>query len=104
MTGLQQKPNHEWIVTTDKTTIECEMVLNAAGYRAGEVMALLGRHLPIMTMAHQYLVTEEIPELAALANPLPLLRDPDTSYYLRQERHSYILGPYEWQSTAMWLD
>ena len=104
VTGLQQKPNHEWIVTTDKTTIECEMVLNAAGYRAGEVMALLGRHLPIMTMAHQYLVTEEIPELAALANPLPLLRDPDTSYYLRQERHSYILGPYEWQSTAMWLD
>lgn len=33
VTGLEQKPNHEWIVTTDKATIECEMVLNAAGYR-----------------------------------------------------------------------
>ena len=35
---------------------------------------------------------------------MPLLRDPDTSYYLRQERNSYILGPYEWKATAMWRD
>jgi dimethylglycine dehydrogenase len=49
-------------------------------------------------------VTEEIPELAAREVPLPLLRDPDASYYLRQERNSYILGPYEWRATAMWRD
>ena len=67
-------------------------------------MALLGRHLPIAQMSHQYLITEEIPELAARSAPLPLLRDPDTSYYLRQERGSFILGPYEWQATAMWRD
>ena len=79
--------------------IECEIVLNAAGYRAGEVMALLGRDLPIVSLSHQYLVTEEIPELAERATPLPLLRDPDASYYLRQERNGYILGPYEWQAT-----
>jgi dimethylglycine dehydrogenase len=103
--ALKQHPNHEWTVTSDKAEIECEMVLNAAGYRAGEVMELIGRHLPIMTMSHQYLITEEIPELAARGDDkLPLLRDPDTSYYLRQERSAYILGPYEWQSTAMWLD
>ena len=104
VTALEQRPNGEWTVTTDKATVECEIVLNAAGYRAGEVMALIGRHLPIMTMAHQYLVTEEIKELAERPAPLPLLRDPDTSYYLRQERNSYILGPYEWQATPMWLD
>src|SRR6185369_3928970 len=33
-----------------------------------------------------------------------LLRDPDTSYYLRQERHGLLLGPYEWDARAMWLD
>jgi len=105
VTALKQHANHEWTVTTDKAEIECEIVLNAAGYRAGEVMALIGRHLPIMTMSHQYLITEEIPELEARGeNKLPLLRDPDTSYYLRQERSAFILGPYEWQSTAMWLD
>jgi dimethylglycine dehydrogenase len=104
VTGLEQKPNDEWIVSTPQGDIECEIVLNAAGYRAGEVMSLLGRDLPIVGLSHQYLVTDEIPELAERTTPLPLLRDPDVSYYLRQERNAYILGPYEWQATPMWLD
>jgi dimethylglycine dehydrogenase len=104
VTALEQHTNGRWTVTTGSDTIECEVVVNAAGYRAGELMALLGRHLPIATMSHQYLVTEELPELAARSMPLPLLRDPDASYYLRQERNGFILGPYEWQATPMWLD
>jgi dimethylglycine dehydrogenase len=56
-------------------------------------------------MSHQYLVTEDVPELMARGEArLPLLRDPDTSYYLRQEREGFILGPYEWKATPMWLD
>ncbi len=102
--GLHQHANGEWTVTTDAGEIECEIVVNAAGYRAGEVMRLIGRHLPIVSMSHQYLLTDEIAELSARSEPLPLLRDPDTSYYLRQERNSFILGPYEWQATPMWLD
>ena len=107
--GLVQHQNHHWTVTSRskdgaEQLIDCAVVVNAAGYRAGEVMALLGRHHPIAQMSHQYYVTEEIAELAAREFPLPLLRDPDTSYYLRQERNSYILGPYEWKATAMWLD
>ena len=107
--GLTQHANHSWTVTSrtadgDENTVDCEIVVNAAGYRAAEVMSLIGRHLPIAHMSHQYYVTEEIPELAARETPLPLLRDPDTSYYLRQERNSFILGPYEWKATAMWQD
>lgn len=102
--GLRQHVNGEWTVTTDAGEIQCEIVVNAAGYRAGEVMQLIDRHLPIVSMSHQYLLTDEIPELSARTEPLPLLRDPDTSYYLRQERNSFILGPYEWQATPMWLD
>ncbi|MEP7201800.1 MAG: FAD-dependent oxidoreductase [Ilumatobacteraceae bacterium] len=104
VTGLEQKPNHGWVVTTPQGQIGCEVVLNAAGYRAGEVMALIGRGLPIVSLSHQYLVTEEIPELAERDTPLPLLRDPDASYYLRQERNGYILGPYEWDVAPMWRD
>src|SRR6185436_2602980 len=103
VTGLVQRPRGEWLVSTSTGDIECEVVVNAAGYRAGEVMALLGRHLPIVSLSHQYLLTEEIAELAERATPLPLLRDPDASYYLRQERNGFILGPYEWQATPMWL-
>lgn len=105
--ALTQRADHSWLVTTDKSEIECEILVNAAGYRAGEVMELIGRHMPIVSLSHQYLLTEDIPALAEIAERgerLPLLRDPDTSYYLRQERGGYILGPYEWQSTAMWLD
>ncbi len=105
VTALAQKPNGEWLVTTDKGEITAEIIVNAAGYRAGEVMAMVGRHLPIAVMSHQYLVTEDVPELVARADArLPLLRDPDTSYYLRQEREGFILGPYEWKATPMWLD
>ena len=41
------------------------------------------------------------PELAAPARAkLPLLRDPDVSYYLRQERDGLLLGPYERRAEA----
>jgi dimethylglycine dehydrogenase len=101
--GLAQQPNGIWRVTTDKSEIIAEVLVNAAGYRAGEVMALIGRSLPIVTMSHQYLVMEDIPELAKRKQRLPLMRDPDISYYLRQERDGFILGPYERQATPMWL-
>ena len=104
VTALAQKPNGEWLVTTDKGEVVAEVVVNAAGYRAGEIMAMVGRHLPIAVMSHQYLVTEDVPELKNRSEHLPLLRDPDTSYYLRQERDGFILGPYEWKATPMWLD
>ena len=111
VTGLTQRPGGDWLVTTDggegrtdQGEYLADTVVNAAGYRAGEVMALLGRPLPIVTLSHQYLVTEDVPELLERAERVPLLRDPDVSYYLRQERAGLILGPYEQQATPVWLD
>jgi dimethylglycine dehydrogenase len=102
--GLEQRPTGEWQVKTDKGSYLADLVVNAAGYRAGEIMALIGQTLPIVTLSHQYLVTEDVPELAQRTERIPLLRDPDDSYYLRQERSGFILGPYEQRATAMWLD
>ncbi|WP_299392891.1 FAD-dependent oxidoreductase [Pelagibius sp.] len=104
VTGLSQLPSGEWKVESDKGTIIAEKVVNAAGYRAAEIGRMVGRDVPTVAMSHQYLVTEEIPELAALDHKVPLLRDPDDSYYLRQEGKGLILGPYEWQATPHWLD
>jgi dimethylglycine dehydrogenase len=104
VTGLTRGAAGEWLVTTPKGEYLAEVVINAAGYRAGEVMALLGQELPIVTMSHQYLVTDDIPEVHARADRLPLLRDPDVSYYLRQEGGGLILGPYEQRATPAWLD
>jgi len=104
VTGLQHTPAGGWRVQTDQGDITCEIVVNAAGYRAGEIMAMVGQYMPIVSMSHQYLVTESIVELEGRTEKLPLLRDPDVSWYLRQERAGLLLGPYEWKATPHWLD
>jgi dimethylglycine dehydrogenase len=104
VTAIERRPSGEWRVLTDRGEIVAQTVINAAGYRGGEVAALVGAYLPIVTLSHQYLVTEDIPELVARgAARLPLIRDPDVSYYMRQERQGLLLGPYEWQARAHWL-
>ncbi len=105
VTGLARRASGDWRILTDKGEIHAEIVVNAAGYRAGEIMAMVGQYLPIVSLEHQYLLTESIPELAARKAPLPLLRDPDVSYYLRQERDGLLLGPYEKENAvARWAD
>lgn len=100
--GLEQQPLGSWDVETEQGTIHAEIIVNAAGYRAAEIGRMMGREVPSVSMSHQYLVTEDIPELAALDAKIPMIRDPDVSYYLRQERHGLILGPYERQATPYW--
>ncbi|MDH6232636.1 dimethylglycine dehydrogenase [Mesorhizobium soli] len=101
-----RRENGEWVVSTAQGDIRCEYVVNAAGYRAQEVGRMFGREVPMMVMSHQYILFEEIPELAAWSKEagqkLPLLRDVDTSYYLRQEKNGMNLGPYERNCRAHW--
>ncbi len=105
VTGVSRTANGEWNVQTDKGNVQCEYVINAGGYRAAEVLELGGKFLPMVTLEHQYLVTESIPELEATEGLLPLVRDPDDSYYLRQEKTGLILGPYEKErAVARWQD
>ncbi|MBZ0128789.1 MAG: FAD-dependent oxidoreductase [Rhodobacteraceae bacterium] len=109
-TGVSRE-NGEWIVHTDKGDIRCEYVVNAAGYYAQRVGEWFrpygGRTVPMMVMSHQYLLSEEIPELEAwnkeVGHKLPLLRDVDSSYYLRQEKFGLNLGPYEGNCKAHWV-
>lgn len=109
-TGISRE-NGEWIVKTEKGDIRCEYVVNAAGYYAQKVgewfIPYGGRPVPMMVMSHQYLLTDEIPEIEAWNNEnghkLPLLRDVDSSYYLRQEKYGLNLGPYERNCKAHWI-
>ena len=107
VTGARRE-NGEWIIETPQGEIRCEYVVNAAGYHAREVGKMFGRDVPMMVMSHQYILFEEIPELAAWSKEagqkLPLLRDVDTSYYLRQEKNGMNLGPYERNCRAHWVD
>ena len=105
-TGARREGD-EWVISTPQGEIRCEKVVNAAGYYAREVGKWFGRDVPMMVMSHQYILFEEIPELAAWSKEagqkLPLLRDVDSSYYLRQEKAGMNLGPYERNCKAHWV-
>lgn len=109
-TGVTQQDDDTWIVHTEKGDIACDYVVNAAGYYAQKVGDWFkpygGRDVPMMVMSHQYVLTEEIPEIEAYSadkgRKLPLLRDVDVSYYFRQEKHGFNIGPYEPNCKAEW--
>lgn len=92
---IEQLVDGRWEVTTEKGVINAGIIVNAAGFRCNEVAAMVGHQLPVTSMEHQFVVTDNIVELEALDAMVPMLRDPDVSYYLRQEGKGFILGPYE---------
>ena len=102
VTSIARTAAGEWRIETPADPITCEIVVNAAGYRGREVGRMVGLDLPAVSMEHQYLVTDAIPEIAAHGRPLPIVRDPDVSWYLRQERAGLLLGPYEWDCRLAW--
>lgn len=84
-----------WDVVTDKGTIHAEHVVNAAGLWAREVAAMAGLYLPLHPMEHQYLVTEETPEIYERDSEHPHVMDPAGESYLRQEGRGLCIGFYE---------
>jgi dimethylglycine dehydrogenase len=95
VTGIDRKPNGEWVVHTDKGDITCEVVVNAAGLWAPEVARMVGLEIPSIAIEHTHILFEAIDAVKDRKTPLPLVRDPDRSIYIRQEMDSLILGMYE---------
>ncbi|MDA1071410.1 MAG: FAD-dependent oxidoreductase [Proteobacteria bacterium] len=95
VTALTQRSDGGWDVATPKGNVVAETVINVAGLWAREVAALAGYHLPLMPMEHQYVVTENVPEIEALGKEMPLTRDQDGEFYMRQEGKGLLLGCYE---------
>ncbi|MGB5936025.1 MAG: FAD-dependent oxidoreductase [Ornithinimicrobium sp.] len=98
--GLTQTPDG-WIVHTNRGDIECESIVNAAGYRVHQVGSFYGLESAVSSVEHQYFLTEELPELAGLGRRVPLLRDPRDDFYSRQEHHGLLVGIYE-QACKTW--
>ncbi|MGE0006076.1 MAG: FAD-dependent oxidoreductase [Parvibaculaceae bacterium] len=92
---LRRRADGHWDVVTEKGTIVAEHVVNAAGLWAKQVGRMAGIELPVSPMEHHYLVTEAIPEIAALDRELPLVVDLEGFTYMRQEQKGMLLGIYE---------
>jgi len=99
---INNQPNGEWEVITEKGKIIAEHVVNAAGCFAPEVGAMVDAKVPIINLEHQYLITENHPSLEELDFELPVCRDSYCSSYLRQEGKGLLIGPYETFGAKPW--
>ncbi|HEY8051805.1 MAG TPA: FAD-binding oxidoreductase, partial [Steroidobacteraceae bacterium] len=106
--GIERTPSGEWQVRTSKGDITAEHLVLATGNYARQTGRLLGLNVPAIPVEHQYIVYEESPELKAYrqggGRELAVLRESDESYYLREERMGWILGPYEKGAPARFAD
>lgn len=91
----KQRADGTWDVVTDKGTIHTEHVVNAGGLWAREVGAMAGVYLPLHPMEHQYIVTDEIPDIYNRETEHPHVMDPAGESYLRQEGRGLCIGFYE---------
>lgn len=92
---LIQRPDGSWDVVTEKGTIHAEHVVNAGGLWAKQVGRMVGLDLPLSPLEHHYLVTDDIPEVAALDFEVPMTVDLEGFTYLRQDQKGVLLGIYE---------
>jgi glycine cleavage system T protein len=99
--GINLKDGRVCEVVTDKGTIKTEVVVNASGMWGREVGKMVGLNLPVVPMAHLYIMTKPI---AGVTHSFPNLRDPDLLVYWREEVGGIVTGGYERQPATFGLN
>ncbi len=108
VTAIERLPCGEWKVSTDKGDVTCEHVVSATGNFARQTGRMVGINVPVIPVQHQYIVTEAHPEIVKRkAQGLPemgVLRESDSSWYMREEAGGLLLGPYEKGAPACYVE
>ncbi len=107
VSDMRQLPDGRWELTLRRTdgeeyTIECEHVVNAAGHYAPQLGAMVGLDVPIVSVIHQYVVTETMDAMVDLGFEPPVVRDPRSSCYYRREIDGLLVGPYEMSDSVVY--
>lgn len=92
---LRQRNDGSWDVITDQGSIHAEHVVNAGGLWAKQVGRMVGLDLPLSPLEHHYLLTDDIPQVAALDHELPMMVDLEGFTYMRQYQKGMLVGIYE---------
>ena len=79
-------------VDTPQGIIECEKVICCAGQWTRTLAATVGVNVPLVSVEHQYMITEKIP---GVTPNLPTLRDPDRLTYWKEDVGGLVWGGYE---------
>jgi dimethylglycine dehydrogenase len=108
VTGIERGADGSWKVKTDKGDIVCEHVVSCTGNFARRTGAMVGLDIPVIPVEHQYIVTEPHPAIVERQrNGLPemgVLREADSSWYMREENGGLLLGPYEKGAPCCYVD
>jgi 4-methylaminobutanoate oxidase (formaldehyde-forming) len=99
VTGIDVDRGRVRAVDTEWGRIACEVVVDAGGMYAAEIGRMAGVRVPIVPMAHEYLVTQPFRDRDG--THLPTLRDPDNLIYFREEGGGLVMGGYE-RDCAPW--
>jgi 4-methylaminobutanoate oxidase (formaldehyde-forming) len=104
VTGLELSSKGEiQRVLTDHGPIDTEIVVNAAGLWAPQVAAMAGLHIPTTPVDHQHIALKAVSG-HEFSPSTPCLRDPDNLVYMRQEAGGLVIGGYEPDPLARWID
>ncbi|MGA3158823.1 MAG: FAD-dependent oxidoreductase [Steroidobacteraceae bacterium] len=79
-------------VLTTRGRVACEIVVNCAGQWARQVGLMGGVNVPLVSVQHQYLITDKVP---GVSPELPTLRDPDQLTYFKEDVGGLVMGGYE---------
>lgn len=89
--AMSEEPDGSWLIITDQGEIVADVVVNAAGLWANDVTSMIGIDLPMAAIEHQYVTSEEIPEIRRIDGRLPSFYDPDACIQLRCERNGLLI-------------
>ena len=92
VTGVVTKRGAVAGVETPYGTIEAEYVVNCAGMWARQLAAKNGINVPLQAAEHYYLITDKI---AGLSPSWPILEDPGSYGYYREEVGGLMVGLFE---------
>ncbi len=92
VTGVTLEHGRVTGVTTAQGEIACAKLVNCCGQWAREFGKLAGVNVPLVSVQHQYMITEAI---EGVTPGMPTLRDPDRLTYYKEEVGGLVMGGYE---------
>jgi dimethylglycine dehydrogenase len=102
VTDINVLSTGEYEVVTESGNVVAQHVVNAAGCFSPQVAEMVNSYVPLVNLQHQYLITENHPEIEKLSKELPVTRDSIAASYIRQEGNGLLIGPYETRGSKPW--
>ncbi|MBP1969100.1 glycine cleavage system aminomethyltransferase T/glycine/D-amino acid oxidase-like deaminating enzyme [Virgibacillus natechei] len=97
VTGINMIDDQVKGVETSIGDFEADLVICCAGFWGPQIGEMAGVTIPLQPIAHQYIFSNDIPELAGESEEVtsPIIRDLDSSMYYRQVFNSIGIGSYQ---------